>query len=81
MFRDGWRRRLDDLPSNDEGAKAVGRSNENDGTGNRIVLDGAGSESYIQNKQTGKKIPLSIENGVYMMQMLVKPAPFQGQAK
>jgi len=50
--------------------------------GNRIVLDGAGSESYIQNKQTGQKIPLSIENGVYMMQMLVKPAaPFQGQAR
>ena len=49
--------------------------------GNRIVLDGVGSESYIQNKQTGQKIPLSIENGVYMMQMLVKPAPFQGQAR
>ena len=48
--------------------------------GNRIVLDGAGSESYIQNKQTGKKIPLTIENGVYMMQMLVKPVPFSGQA-
>ena len=50
--------------------------------GNRIVLDDAGSESYILNKKTGQKIPLSIENGVYMMQMLVKPAaPFQGQAK
>ena len=50
--------------------------------GNRIVLDGAGSESYIQNKQTGQKIPLSIENGVYMMQMSVKPAaPSQGQAR
>ena len=49
--------------------------------GNRVLLDGAGSESYIQNKQTGKNIPLSIENGVYMMQMLAKPAPFQGQAK
>ena len=50
--------------------------------GNRIVLDGAASESYIQNKQTGQQIPLSIENGVYMMQMLVKPvAPLQGQAR
>ena len=49
--------------------------------GNRIVLDGPGSESYIENKQSGKKIPLSIENGVCMMQMLVKPAPFQAQAK
>ena len=45
------------------------------------MLDGAGSESYIENKQSGKKIPLAIENGVHMMQMLVKPAPFQGQAK
>lgn len=39
------------------------------------------TESYIQNKQTGQKTPQRIEDGVYMMQMLVKPAPFQGQAK
>ena len=50
--------------------------------GNRIVLDGEGSESYIQNKKTGTKIPLRIENGVYMMEMqVVKPTPFQGQGK
>ena len=50
--------------------------------GNRIVLDDADSESYIMNKQTGKKIPLSIEKGVYMMEMLIKPAaPFRGQAR
>ena len=49
--------------------------------GNRIVLDDADSESYIQNKKTGKKIPLNIENGVYMMEMLIKPTPFQRQAK
>ena len=48
--------------------------------GNRIVLDGSDSESYIQNLRTGKKIPLSIENGVYMMEMLIKP-PFQRPAK
>ena len=48
--------------------------------GNRIVLDDADSESYIQNKRTGKKIPLSMENGVYMMEMLIKP-PFQRSAK
>ena len=49
--------------------------------GNRIVLGDANSESYILHKATAKKIPLTIENGVYMMQMLVKPAaaPFQGQ--
>ena len=50
--------------------------------GNRIVLNDADSESYIQNKKkTGKEIPLDIENGVYMMQMRIKPTPFQRQAK
>ena len=50
--------------------------------GNRIVLGDADSESYIMNKQSGKKIPLTIENGVYMMQILVKSAAlFQGQAR
>ena len=47
--------------------------------GNRIVLDDADSESYIENKKIGKKIPLDIENGVYVMEMLVKP-PFQRPA-
>ena len=45
--------------------------------GNRIILDDAESESYIENKKTGTRIPLKIENGVYMMEMLV--TPFQGQ--
>ena len=50
--------------------------------GNRIILDDEDSESFILNKKTGTKIPLVIENGVYMMEMLVKPAaPFQGQAR
>ena len=53
--------------------------------GNGIWLDDVDSESYILNKKTGKKVPLAIENGVYMLEMLVKPpsaaAPFQGQAK
>ena len=49
--------------------------------GNRVVLEEDGG--FILNKATGKKIPLTIENGVYMMEMCVKPAaaPFQGQAK
>ena len=47
--------------------------------GNRIVLDDASSDSYIENKKTGKRIPLVIENGVYMMEMLV--VPFQGPTK
>ena len=45
--------------------------------GNRIVLEALGSDTYIENKQTGKRIPLTIENGVYMMEMMV--VPFQGQ--
>ena len=41
--------------------------------GNRIVLDEA----------TGTKIPLNIENGVYVMEVAVSPnkTPFRGQAK
>ena len=45
--------------------------------GNRIVLEALGSDSYIENKQTGERIPHTIENGVYMMEMMV--VPFQGQ--
>ena len=47
--------------------------------GNRIVLEAEGLDSYIENKASGKKIPLTIENGVYMMEMLV--LPFQGQTR
>jgi len=47
--------------------------------GNRIVLEDASSESYIENKASGVRIPLKIDNGVYMMEMTV--VPFQGQAK
>ena len=51
--------------------------------GNRIVLDDASSESYIENKATGARVPLEIINGVYTMEMEVsKPAaPFQRQAQ
>ena len=47
--------------------------------GNRIVLEAEGLDSYIENKATGRKIPLQIENGVYMMEMLV--VPFQGPTR
>ena len=47
--------------------------------GNRIVLDEAGSDSYIEHKASGVRIPLKIESGVYMMEMSV--VPFQGQAR
>ncbi len=48
--------------------------------GNRIVLDEEGSDSYIEHKKTGTRIPLTMENGVYMMEMVVAP-PFQRPAK
>jgi len=46
--------------------------------GNRIVLGDEESLSYIENKATGKKIPLRIQNGVYVMEVTVTPkkAPF-----
>ena len=44
--------------------------------GNRIVLRADGLDSYIEHKQSGTRIPLTIENGVYMMEMLVVPFPW-----
>jgi len=46
--------------------------------GNRIVLDDEESLSYIENKATGTRIPLKIQNGVYVMEVTVTPkkAPF-----
>ena len=41
--------------------------------GNRIVLDDENSLSYIENKATGTRIPLKIENGVYVMEVVVSP--------
>ena len=71
---------MDDFPGNDEGAEAVGNCIKDYGKCNRIVLDDVGTESYIENKKTGKKIPLKMGNGVYMMEMLAKP-PFPRPAK
>ena len=50
---------------------------------NRIVLGDESYFSYIENKATGTKIPLKIENAVYVMEVAVSPnkAPFRGQAK
>ena len=51
--------------------------------GNRIVLDDENYLSYIEDKATGTKIPLRIENGVYVMEVAVSPkkAPSHGQAR
>ena len=48
--------------------------------GNRVILDDIVSESYIENKKTGTRIPLKLKNGVYMMEMQVKQ-PFQRPAQ
>ncbi len=47
--------------------------------GNSIVREEEGKERKKENKQSGKRIPLTVENGVYMMEMLV--VPFQGPTK
>ena len=39
--------------------------------GNRIILDDADSLSYIENKATGTRIPLKIENGIYVMEVAI----------
>ena len=39
--------------------------------GNRIILDDADSLSYIENKATGTRIPLQIENGIYVMEVAI----------
>ena len=47
--------------------------------GNRIVLDDEDSSSCIENKATGAKITLKIENRVYVMEVpieLVAPSAF-----
>ena len=49
--------------------------------GNRIILDDAECDSYIENKKTGKRIPLKLENGIYMMEISVQSPPFAGHAK
>ena len=44
--------------------------------GNRIVLEDAECESYIENKASGVRIPLKLVNGFYMMEMTVSKPPF-----
>ena len=49
--------------------------------GNRIVLDDANSDSYIENKASGVCFPIRLENSIYMMEMVVAEPPFQRPAK
>ena len=50
--------------------------------GNRIVFDDADCESYIENRAAGARVPLIIDNGIYMMEIKVEsPVPFARPAK
>ena len=49
--------------------------------GNRIVLGDANSDGYIENKASGVRIPIRLENGIYMMEMVFAEPPFPRPAK
>ena len=65
------------------GKKPLAAASKISAMGNRIVLDDEESLSYIENEAAGTKIPLKIENGVYVMEVAVTPAktPFRRPAK
>ena len=44
--------------------------------GTRIVLYDSNSESYIEHKAPGVRIPIKLENGIYMMETAVAEPPF-----
>ena len=55
-------------------------------TGHRIIFDSPDIGSYIEHKDTGRKIKLRQNNWVYILDMWVAPNPsksqdFQGQVK
>ena len=49
--------------------------------GKGVVLDDEGCDSFIENKATGKKIPLYLVNGIYEMEVEMQQPPFTGPAK
>ena len=70
-------------------AKPLAAASRITSKGNRIILDDEDSPSYIENKATGTKIPLKIENGIYVMEVAIdskkleskNAAPFRRPAK
>ena len=55
-------------------SKALGAVSRIAGAGNRVVFDDPNTVgSFIENKPTGKKTPLRQHNGVYYMDVWVKP--------
>ena len=49
--------------------------------GNRVVLDTDRGGSYIENKKTGKCVPLRIENGVFVFDVWIFPSKTKSNIK
>ena len=64
-------------------SKALGSVSQMVRNGNRVIFDQDGNgnnTSYIQHKETGQCIPVKLENGVYVLELLVAPpASFTGR--
>ena len=64
-------------------SKALGSVSQMVRNGNRVVFDQDGNgnnTSYIEHKGTGQCIPVKLENGVYVLELLVAPpASFTGR--
>ena len=55
-------------------SKALGAVSRLVGAGNRVIFDDPATVgSFIENKTTGKKTPLRQHNGVYYLDVWVKP--------
>ena len=49
--------------------------------GHRIAPEDANSDSYIENKASGVRIPIKLENGMHMMEVVIAEPPFPRPAK
>ena len=58
---------IDEVPSDKRVIEAFSLSSPHNGTRQYYCYERSEKESYIQNDETGIKIPLHIENGVYVM--------------
>ena len=56
--------------------KALGVDSRIVGHGHRIIFDEPQIGSFIENKKTGKKIPLRQQNGVYYLDVWMKPGEY-----
>ena len=55
-------------------SKALGAVSRIVGAGNRVIFDDPNTVgSFIENKASGKRTPLRLHNGVYYMDVWMKP--------